>query len=174
MSSQTFKLPDRETAAARCQLLHKQAFFGRLAQLGIQPQTEKEAHALEMLGERLYQRHVSATTGQPLPAPVPADLGNGFFATVKLALDQHELSTLTGPPGFAKSASVDHDDVLPPLSPELEKAAQQAAFSLCHDPQVYGAALVQRDTLEKQAAGLSFGDEEQATEPLLPDFQFTG
>lgn len=174
MTTQTVQLPDRHKAAAICDQLHLRAVAGMLRQRGIVPQTEKEAHALQALASRVFERHVAASTGQPLSAPQRQDLGDGLFATIKRALDEHELRSVSGPPGFEKSAAVSDEDVLTPLPAALEKAAQDAAYQLCHDPDVYGAAMVHRDTLEKLAAG-ELVDEPQAADngPLLPDFQFT-
>lgn len=125
--------------------LHKRAYFGRLAQKGIAPTTEKEAQALLDLGFDLAQ--------SPLATSQSGDYGRGEFAQIKAACDQ--ALGREEAPGFPKSAGAapGFPATLPEIPPALRDAAYGAAFDLAHDPTVYQAAVIKRAmvTLSQQA-----------------------
>lgn len=130
--------------------IHKRAFLGRLEQLGIVPETEKEAAALVDLGWTLFQREM--VEGGEKQAS--ADYGDGPFAQAKQALDT-VLSQEEVAPGFpAKQASATQIEPLPEVPSELVEAAYNAAYDLAHDPAIYTAAVVKRAANEAAYAEL--------------------
>jgi hypothetical protein len=140
MPNQAPTLPDQATARQIVlQGVHKRAFLHRMAELGHQPQTVKEAEALVELGLKM-----AAAESDPLlkqasePAPGP-------YAFANQALDQFL--------GLGKQAEA---------VPGLDDVSIQGAFELAQDPAIYGAALVLKQANDAAAAGV--GQEEAPAE----------
>lgn len=141
------KLPDSQTAHAIVVGIHKQAFFGRLAQYGIQPENEKEAAALLDLGVGLMEQSSGANdSGEKTAADQQYDYGDGFFANCLRAFDQ--VQGIGGAPGFEglgkQANSLARFAPEPQFPQALIDSAYDAAYQLAHDPAVYGAAVVKR------------------------------
>jgi hypothetical protein len=140
------QLPESQVAHEMIVGIHKQAFFGRLAQYGLEPSNQKEAAALLDLGVGLMQQ--SAQDGQEKAAAAEpgVDYGDGPFARMLSAFDS--VQGPSGAPGFeglGKQASSLSQSVPEPQLPQaLVDSAYQTAYELAHDPGVYGAAIVKR------------------------------
>lgn len=123
--------------------LHKQAFLGRLAQLGEQPRTQKEAAALLDLGVALYESNISEVK----EASDGNVYGDGPYAKVLQAY----LNKQSGPvaPGFehmkqASSHFASASKDIPQLPQQLLDGAWNAAVNLAQQPHVYEAAIVKQ------------------------------
>lgn len=126
--------------------VHKRAFFGRSNQLGLQPQTEKEAAALFDLSLDLVTNN-QFSAGQ---AQNEDGYGDGPIALAKRAFDE-QLESQEIAPGFSvKRAS----PLRPPgdLPNALKEAAYQAAYELAQDPAVYEAVLLKHAAIAEMFA----------------------
>lgn len=124
--------------------LHKRAFFGRLKQHGIEPETAKEAAALLDLGFDIFTQQPQEKTAEH-----QVDYGDGLFAQAKKAYDNVTQSEEIAP-GFpaVKKASASLNMAPPQLPPALVDQAFNAAYELAHDPTVYQAAVIKRASNE--------------------------
>ena len=148
--SKGLQLPDAAQAHEVIVGLHKRAFFGRLAQYGIEPPNAKEADALLDLGVGLTQ-HAAAPDQKQAAADPGAEYGNGFFANCLHAFDNY-VGQQGAAPGFeglgkqanrltSQQASQGPGADLPPA---LVDSCYQTAYQLAQDPAIYGAAVVKR------------------------------
>lgn len=146
-------LPTEAQAHATVVGWHKQGFFGRMAEYGIVPTTEKEARALLDLGVELAEAVVAEPGTKAASAEQGYDYGNGPFAMAKAAHDNLRNDQQVVAPGFAKTADSQFVSStvggLPDLHPELEDAAWGAAHDLSRSPANYGAAVVKRAANER-------------------------
>jgi len=118
--------------------VHSQVFFGKLAQVGIHPQTEKEANDLLELAGKL--RLVNDD-----PAVKQAAEADSKYAKANAALDE-----LFGKSGAMKQASAQEQDV----------ALDQAARTLAQDPQIYNSVLsIKAAQAEEIAKQLGLGQD---------------
>jgi hypothetical protein len=99
--------------------VHGQVFFGKLAQHGFTPKTEKEANDLLELAGKLRAVQEDPRTKQAAEANSP-------YSQANAALDQ-----ALGQSGFKKQASAQEQDLA------LDQAAQKAAS----DPDIYNSIL---------------------------------
>jgi len=135
MSTPTLPTPDEAFALLSAQV-HQQAFFGKLAQAGISPQTEKEASDLLQMAGNL--RAAGYDAAQPAPA-------SQTDSPITKAAEK--LATQLGQDPAA--ANRDH-------------AIKSACAQLAQDPNVYNAVLsLKADEAEKLAAQLG-GEQAQA------------
>lgn len=158
----SINLPTEAQAHATVVGWHKQGFFGRLAEYGISPTTEKEARALLDLGIELADAVMAEPGTKAAAADQGYDYGDGPFAMAKAAHDNLHNEQQVVAPGFAKSASsgfATEAGGLPDLHPELVDAAYGAAYDLAQSPDNFGAAIVKRASnlrfiaeMQKQAA----------------------
>lgn len=137
--------------------LHKRAFFGRLAQYGIQPPNAQEADALLDLGVGLTH-HAAAPEQKQAAANPGAEYGGGFFANCLYAFDNF-IGKQGAAPGFegvgkqAHTLSGQQKQAQGPeaeLPPALVDSCYQTAWQLAQDPAIYGAAVVKRAENEAQ------------------------
>jgi len=112
------QLPDEQTAYATIiETVDKRAFFHKMAQLGIVPETAEEADSLYNLSFKVAE--LAAQQGDsPFAAP-QTKTGSDRFAEAHIALDK-----MAG--------------VAPPTSNE----ASEAALAFAQDPNVYASTLV--------------------------------
>jgi hypothetical protein len=134
-----------EQADAVIMDLHKRAFLGRLAQHGIEPETEKEAQALLDLGVSMSSHDLGgdnqADTNQ---------YGDGVFSQIKQAFDKYvdNLEIAPGVPAYKQAAN---EGVVPEpkLPSDLIKQAYEAAYQLAHDPVYQQAAIIKRAAINE-------------------------
>jgi hypothetical protein len=154
--SEGHQLPNAQQAHEIIVGLHKRAFFGRLAQYGIQPPNAQEAEALLDLGVGLA--HHAAAPDQKQAAAAPgAEYGNGFFANCLYAFDNYvgQQGAAPGFEGIGKQANrlTQQKAAEGPeaeLSPQMVDACYQTAYQLAQDPAIYSAAVVKRASNEAE------------------------
>lgn len=153
--SEQMQLPNAEVADAQIVGLHKQAFFGRLKQYGVEPANMKEATALLDLGVGLMQQTIEPSAEKQAAAQPGSEYGEGFYAGCLRAFDSYVSPAAA--PGFesvGKKASLfeqePYQGPAAELPPALVDATYDAAWNLAQNPTIYGAAVVKRAANEAQ------------------------
>lgn len=108
------QLPDAQAAGELLNGLYQDVFFGKLAELGYQPQTAEDAHAMLTIG---YQLDVAEQAQQKAASHESPIVRAQRLLSEKLA----------------------EFGLMPPADPDA--VTKQAAAALARDPNVYGAIL---------------------------------
>lgn len=141
-----FKLPSLKRADYLVNEVHKRAFFGRLEELGLAPQSQKEAAAQIQLSMDLLN-HPQGSEKQ-----ASSVFGEGPFAQALNAYRQYFGGGEDHRPGFPKQADEQPFGQLPELPQSLIDGSYDVAHDLARDPEMFGAALVKRAHNDKLAA----------------------